>query len=442
MSLQTSEKIRTLQNKLYLKAKREPAYRFYLLYDKVWRADILLHAYGLCRANGGAAGVDGVTFADIDESGVEAWLAALVADLREEKYKPEAVRRVRIPKPDGGERLLGIPTVRDRVVQQAAKLVLEPIFEADFEPNAYGYRPKRGALDAVQEVHWAIQHGEVHVVDADLSKYFDTIPHRELMQSVARRVSDGKMLRLIKMWLKAPAEETDDRGHTLRTGGERSREGTPQGGVVSPLLANVYIHRLLKTWKKYGLERHLRARIINYADDLVILCRDRFGAETALKSLRWIVERLGLRLNEQKTHLRHAREESFDFLGYTFGPMVSRRTGGKYLGVTPSKKRVKRFKQSLRAVLRPGNQGRSDEVVAEVNRRLVGWANYFSVGTLGDVYRSLDEYSCMLLRRFLVRRHKVPGRGTRRFGNQWLRANLGLVQLYQRRTVVPSHALT
>lgn len=442
MSLQTPEKIRTLQNKLYLKAKREPAYRFYLLYDKVWRADILLHAYGLCRANGGAAGVDGVTFADIDESGVEAWLAALVADLREEKYKPEAVRRVRIPKPDGGERLLGIPTVRDRVVQQAAKLVLEPIFEAEFEPNAYGYRPKRGALDAVQEVHWAIQHGEVHVVDADLSKYFDTIPHRELMQSVARRVSDGKMLRLIKMWLKAPAEETDDRGHTLRTGGERSREGTPQGGVVSPLLANVYIHRLLKTWKKYGLERHLRARIINYADDLVILCRDRFGAETALKSLRWIVERLGLRLNEQKTHLRHAREESFDFLGYTFGPMVSRRTGGKYLGVTPSKKRVKRFKQSLRAVLRPGNQGRSDEVVAEVNRRLVGWANYFSVGTLGDVYRSLDEYSCMLLRRFLVRRHKVPGRGTRRFGNQWLRANLGLVQLYQRRTVVPSHALT
>lgn len=441
MSLQTPEKIRTLQNKLYLKAKREPAYRFYLVYDKVWRADILLHAYGLCRANGGAAGVDGVTFADIDESGLEAWLAALAADLREEKYRPEAVRRVRIPKPDGGERLLGIPTVRARVVQQAAKLVLEPIFEAEFEPNAYGYRPKRGALDAVREVHRAIQHGEVHVVDADLSKYFDTIPHRELMRSVARRISDGKMLRLIKMWLKAPAEETDDRGHTLRTGGERSREGTPQGGVISPLLANIYIHRLLKTWKKFGLERHLGARIINYADDLVILCRSRWGAETALKSLRWIVERIELRLNEQKTHLRCAKEESFDFLGYTFGPMVSRRTGGTYLGVTPSKKRVKRFKQSLRAVLRPGNQGRSGEVVAEVNRRLVGWANYFSVGTLGDIYRSLDEYSCMLLRRFLVRRHKVPGRGTRRFGNQWLRANLGLVQLYQRRQVAPSHAL-
>jgi RNA-directed DNA polymerase len=441
MSLQTPEKIRTLQNKLYLKAKREPGYRFYLLYDKVWRADILLHAYGLCRANGGAAGVDQVTFADIDESGLEAWLAALAADLREEKYRPDAVRRVRIPKPDGGERLLGIPTVRDRVVQQAAKLVLEPIFEADFEPNAYGYRPKRGALDAVQEVHRGIQHGEVHVVDADLSKYFDTIPHRELMLSVVRRVSDGKMLRLIKMWLKAPAEETDDRGHTLRTGGERSREGTPQGGVISPLLANIYIHRLLKTWKKFGLERHLGARIINYADDLVILCRSRFGAETALKSLRWIVERLGLRLNEQKTHLRNAREEQFDFLGYTFGQMVSRRTGVRYLGVTPSKKRVKRFRQSLRLVLHPGNQSRAEEVVAQVNRRLVGWANYFRVGTLSGAYRAVDHYTCTLLRSFLVRRHKVPGRGTRRFSDQWLRAELGLVQLGGRRRVALSHAL-
>lgn len=441
MSLQTPEKIRTLQNKLYVKAKREPAYRFYLLYDKVWRADILLHSYGLCRANGGAAGVDGVTFADIEESGLEAWLAALAADLREEKYKPEAVRRVRIPKPDGGERLLGIPTVRDRVVQQAAKLVLEPIFEADFEPNAYGYRPKRGALDAVREVHRAIQHGEVHVVDADLSKYFDTIPHRELMRSVARRVSDGKMLRLIKMWLKAPAEETDDRGHTLRTGGERSREGTPQGGVISPLLANVYIHRLLKAWKKYGLDRHLRARIINYADDLVILCRDRFGAESALKSLRWFVDRLGLGLNEQKTHLRNAREEQFDFLGYTFGAMVSRRTGVGYLGVMPSKKRVKRFRQSLRLVLHPGNQGRAEEVVAEVNRRLVGWANYFCIGALSGTYRAVDHYTCTLLRKFLVRRHKVPGRGTRRFSDQWLRAELGLVQLGGRRRVALSHAL-
>jgi RNA-directed DNA polymerase len=440
VSLQTPEKIRTLQNKLYLKAKGEPDYRFYLLYDKVWRADILSHAYRLCRANGGAPGVDGVTFDDLEESGVEPWLAALAAELREETYRPEAVLRVRIAKPDGGERVLGIPTIRDRVAQQAAKLVLEPIFEADFEPNAYGYRPKRGALDAVKEVHRAIQHGEVHVVDADLSKYFDTIPHRELMQSVARRVSDGKMLRLVKMWLTTPAEERCDRGRTLRTGSGGSGVGTPQGGVISPLLANIYIHRLLKAWKRFGLERHLGARIINYADDLVILCRSRSGAESALKALRWIIDRLGLRLNEQKTHLRHAREESFDFLGYSFGPMVSRRTGGTYLGVTPSKKRVKRFKLRLRKVLKPGNQGRLDDVVTQVNRRLTGWANYFSVGTLGQVYRALDVYTCMLLRKFLVRRHKVPGRGTRRFSDQWLRAQLGLKQLYVRRQVALPHA--
>jgi RNA-directed DNA polymerase len=441
VSLQTPEKIRTLQNKLYLKAKGEPDYRFYLLYDKVYRADILSHAYRLCRSKGGAAGVDGQGFEDVEDAGLEGWLAALAAELREETYRPHAVRRVRIPKPDGGERLLGIPTVRDRVVQQAAKLVLEPIFEADFEPNAYGYRPKRGALDAVQEVHRGIRHGEDHVVDADLSKYFDTIPHSELMRSVARRVSDGKMLRLIKMWLKAPAEETDGRGHTLRTGGERSREGTPQGGVISPLLANIYIHRLLKAWKKYGLERHLGARIINYADDLVILCRTRFGAESALKSLRWIIGRLGLTLNDEKTHLRHARTEPFDFLGYTFGPMVSRRNGKTYLGVSPSKKRVKRFRQSLRAVLRPGNQSQIVEVVAEVNRRLTGWANYFQLGVTSRVYRAMDEYTGMLLRRFLVRRHKVPGRGTRRFNEQVLRGRMGLVQLRNRRQVVPSNAL-
>ncbi len=250
MSLATPEKIRTFQKKLYVKAKEEPEFRFYLLYDKVRRADILEYAYRLCRSNGGAAGVDGMTFKDTEagEGGLEGWLSTLAAELREERYRPQAVRRVRIPKPDGGERPLGIPTVRDRVVQQAAKLVVEPIFEADFEPNAYGYRPKRGALDAVKEVHASILRGESHVVDADLSQYFDTIPHAELMKSVARRISDGKMLRLIKMWLKVPVEETDEKGRKTYTGGKDSKAGTPQGGVISPLLANIYIHRLLKAW--------------------------------------------------------------------------------------------------------------------------------------------------------------------------------------------------
>jgi RNA-directed DNA polymerase len=282
-----------------------------------------------------------------------------------------------IPKPDGGERPLGIPTVRDRVVQQAAKLVMEPIFEADFEPNAYGYRPGRGALDAVAEVKAAVLRGESQVVDADLSKYFDTIPHPELLRSVARRISDRKMLHLIKMWLKAPVEEKDAKGRKVMTGGSGSKVGTPQGGVISPLLANIYIHRLLRAWKKFDLESKLGARIINYADDLVIVSRD--GAEAALSWLRWIIERLGLRLNEAKTCVCDARRESFDFLGYTFGPMLHKRSGQTYLGVAPSKKRVKRFKLSLREVLHAGNHAPLDEVLEAVNRKLVGWAQYFGL---------------------------------------------------------------
>ena len=310
MSLATPEKIRTLQRKLYVKAKGEPEFRFYLLYDKVWRADILEHAYRLCRDNGGAAGVDGVTFEGIEatEEGLEGWLRMLAGELRGERYRAQAVRRVMIPKPDGGERPLGIPTIRDRVVQQAAKLVVEPIFEADFEPNAYGYRPKRGALDAVKEVRASILGGESQVVDADLSKYFDTIPHRELLKSVARRISDRKMLRLIKMWLKVPIEETDAGGRKSLKGGKDSKVGTPQGGVISPLLANIYMHRLLKAWRKFGLESKLGARIINYADDLVIVSRS--GAQEALRWLRWITPRLGLSLNEAKTCVRDAGRES------------------------------------------------------------------------------------------------------------------------------------
>ncbi len=438
MSLATPERIRSLQRKLYLKAKREPCFRFYLLYDKVYRADILAHAYRLCRSNGGAPGVDGVTFRDIERAGWEAWLRSLAADLREGTYRPQPVRRVMIPKLDGSERPLGVPTVRDRVVQTAAKLVLEPIFEADFEPNAYGYRPGRGALDAVKEVKAALLQGETHVVDADLSAYFDTMPHRELMKSVARRISDRKMLGLVKTWLKTPVESTDDEGRVVRTGGKDSTCGTPQGGVISPLLANIYIHRLLRAWKAFDLEARLGARIINYADDLVIVCRRQ--PERVLRWLTAIVERLGLSLNEEKTRVCDAWTESFDFLGYTFGPMVYRKTGQTYLGVTPSKKQVKRLKRSLWSLLRPSNPGLEPEVVAQVNRRLEGWANYFSVGSIHYAYRAVDNYTCDLLRQFLVRRHQVPGRGTRRFTHRDLYERVGLVKLMDRCPVAASHA--
>src|ERR1039457_1962080 len=282
MSLETSEKIRTLQRKLYRKAKAEPAFRFYVLYDKICREDILCHAYALACANAGAPGVDGVTFKQIEASGVEAWLAGLREDLVSKTYRPDPVRRVTIPKPGGGERPLGIPTIRDRVVQTAAKIVLEPIFEANFEDSAYGYRPRRSAIDAVKELHRLLCRGYTDVVDADLSKYFDTIPHAVLLRCVARRIVDGAVLRLVKLWLKTPIEERDANGKRRFTGGKRSRCGTPQGGVVSPLLANLYMNRFLKHWRFTGCGEAFRAQIIAYADDFVILSRGH-----AVEAMMW-----------------------------------------------------------------------------------------------------------------------------------------------------------
>src|SRR6201994_706929 len=356
MSLQTPDKIRNLQRKLYLKAKAEPDYRFYLLYDKVYREDILHHAYDLMRANNGAPGVDGMTFEKIEEDGLEEWLAGIRKDLFEKTYRPAPVRRVMIPKPGGdGERPLGIPTIRDRTVQAAAKLVLEPIFEADLDPSAYGYRPKRDGLDAIKEVHTLICRGYTDVVDADLSKYFDTIPHRELMHSVARRVVDRNVLRLIKMWLKAPIEERGDDGKRCMSGGRRSSCGTPQGGVFSPTLANVYMNRFLKYWRQSGRSAVYKAHIVSYADDFVILSRGH--AEEAKTWTGGVMTRLGLTLNEAKTSIRNARQESFNFLGYRFGPHRYRKDGHWYLGASPSKKSVQRIKTKVGEILRLGDKG-------------------------------------------------------------------------------------
>ena len=426
VSLQTPEKIRNLQRGLYAKAKAEPAYRFYLLYDKVYREDILHHAYRLVRSNGGSAGVDGVRFEDIEARGLEGWLAGLGTELREETYRPSAVRRVRIPKPGGGERPLGIPTVRDRVVQTAAKLVLEPIFEADLADSAHGYRPGRSALGAVEEVHRSLREGYTDVVDADLSKYFDSISHDQLMRSVARRVSDGKMLRLIKAWLKAPVEETDEQGRRRMSGGRGSQRGTPQGGVISPLLANIYINRLLRVFLERGKDRELLARLVNYADDFVILSAG--CAEPALEWARRVLLAMGLSLNEAKTCIRNARKESFDFLGYTFGPTI-RRDGQRYLAARPSKKSIARVKQHIRERLWRGNPAPWEEVAKSLNCLLRGWAGYFSYGTRHTAYKAIDRHVTLRVRTFLRRRHKVPTRGARRFGRETIQERFGIVSL-------------
>jgi RNA-directed DNA polymerase len=426
-SLEIPDKVRDLQIKLYRKAKNEPDFRFYQLYDKMYRKDILLRAWTLAKANQGAPGVDGKSFEDIESEGVTEWLNGLGKELHDKTYEPQPVRRVMIPKPGGGERALGIPTIRDRVAQTAAKLILEPIFEADLEPNAYGYRPKRSALDAVEKVDELLHQGYTDVVDADLSKYFDTIPHSELMQCVARRIVDKHMLHLIKMWLKVPVEERNEKGKKRLTGGKDNDRGTPQGGVISPLLANLYMNRMLKGWRQTGREEQFQARIVNYADDFVILSRGK--AKEALEWTRGVLGRVGLTLNEKKTSLRDARRERFDFLGYTFGPHYSARTGREYIGRSPSKKSEKRIKEKVGDILKPQNVAPWDEVRDRLNQTLRGWKAYFGLGSTSKAYRAIDERVEERVRHFLRRRHKVPSQGTREFSMKRIFGELGVFRL-------------
>lgn len=435
MNLSTPASIQKLQTVLHAKAKEAPNFRFYALYDKVYREDVLVFAYDRCKANGGAAGVDDQTFEDIEQYGVKRWLDELAQALKNRTYQPLPVRRVYIPKPDGKQRPLGIPAIRDRVAQTAAGLVLEPIFEADLQPEQYAYRPDRSALDAVQRVHKLINTGHRQVVDADLSGYFDSIPHAELMKSVARRVVDRAMLHLIKLWLEAPVEETDERGNKHRSTRNRDEgRGTPQGAPISPLLSNLYMRRFVLGWKRLGYEKRLHAYLVNYADDFVICCRSR--VQEARAAMQVIMARLKLTVNGTKTRVCQLPEETFDFLGYTFGRCYSPKTGRAYLGTRPAQKRVQRICRAISETTgHSTTQTTPGTMVAKLNRMMIGWANYFCLGSVSPAYRAVDSHACRRLRQWLgaKRQRRLPSA----YPAILLRQQFGLVRLTSRTASFP-----
>lgn len=437
MSLATPSSVQKLQKALHDKAKESPSYRFYALYDKVYRKDVLACAYDRCHANRGAAGVDGQEFEDIERYGVERWLDELAQELKSRTYQAQPVCRVMIDKPGGGKRPLGIPAIKDRVAELAAVLVLEPIFEADLQPEQYAYRQDRSALDAVKHVHQLLNTGHGQVVDADLSGYYDSIPHAELMKSVARRIVDGAMLHLIKMWLEAPVEETDEQGKKRRSTRNRDEgRGTPQGAPISPLLSNLYMRRFVLGWKQLKHEKRLQAFIVNYADDLVICCRRQ--ADVALATMRDMMSKLKLTVNEKKTRVCRLPEGKFDFLGYTFGRCYSPKTGRAYIGTVPAKKRVQRICAAISELTGRSQTLRDPKtLVADLNRRLIGWANYFYLGPVSKAYRAVETHARRRLRQWLCAKHQVSGQGTRWYPDATLHEGRGLVRLTRRTASFP-----
>ncbi len=437
-SLLAPDSVRRLQTALHAKAKGDPDCRFYTLSDKMWRADVLAAAWRAVRRNGGASGVDGETFEHIREQGVDGWLGTLAQELRENTYRPRAVRQVLIPKKQAGKfRPLGIPCIRDRVAQTAAMLVLSPIFEADLQPEQYAYREGRSALDAVRHVHRLLNTGHREVVDGDLANYFGEIPHSELLQSVARRVSDGRTLGWIKLWLEMAVEEDDGKGGKRRTNrARRERKGTPQGAPISPLLSNVYMRRFILGWKRLGYARSFGAEIVNFADDFVVC--GKAPAEAMRAAVERIMERLRLPINATKTRCLRVPEEPMEFLGYRIGRNYSPRTGRAYIGTRPSRDSVRSIVRKV-SELTEARYGSLDPevVVGRLNRAMLGWANYFQLGRVNPAYHAIDSHATKRLRQWFCRKHKVKAGKYVRFSSKRLWNDHGLTRLAPRTANYP-----
>lgn len=408
-----AERVLTLQEKLYQKAKQERGYKFYVLYDKMFIMYMLREAWKSVKSNGGAPGVDGMTIADVEKYGVELYLTELGEELRKQTYQPQAVKRVMIPKANGGERPLGIPTVKDRIAQTVCKMILEPIFEADFEDSSYGFRPDRSAKDAMKAIRENLKDGKTEVYDADLSKYFDTIPHDKLQIALKERIADPRLLRLINLWLKVPVYE-DGRYKS----GKGNHMGTPQGGVISPLLANIYLNLLdrivnnpLNLYAKCGI------KIIRFADDFVLM--GKVIPDIIINKLKYLVNRMGLSLNETKTRLINAKYESFNFLGFTIR-FDKDFTGGlsKYWNIVPSKRSEQKLRDKIKLFLKAHGHYKAEDLVKELNTILRGWLNYFSINKVSYPAMSKRKLRYYLLNKLYRYYNRKSQRKSRLYGSK------------------------